>query len=163
MARGTGPAGPGGPMTDYLMVPDPDADPELLLRGVLFGAVGTAGQRCTSTRRLFLHRDIASDITGRLVSAYGQVAIGDPLDPATLMGPLVDGGAVETYSTALETTLRTSRACLRSFQTHNCSWTTSTGIRTEPRAASSSQCAGRCKAPTKAGARLAVPPDGASP
>jgi aldehyde dehydrogenase (NAD+) len=75
----------------------------LLLRGVLFGAVGTAGQRCTSTRRLFLHRDIAGDITERLVSAYGQVTIGDPLDPATLMGPLVDGSAVETYSTALET------------------------------------------------------------
>jgi aldehyde dehydrogenase (NAD+) len=80
-----------------------DADPELLLRGVLFGAVGTAGQRCTSTRRLFLHRDIAGDITERLVRAYGQVDIGDPLDPATLMGPLVDGDAVETYSTALET------------------------------------------------------------
>ncbi len=80
-----------------------DADPELLLRGVLFGAVGTAGQRCTSTRRLFLHRDIAGDITERLVSAYGQVAIGDPLDPATLMGPMVDGSAVETYSAALET------------------------------------------------------------
>ena len=66
-------------------------------------AVGTAGQRCTSTRRLFLHRDIASDITGRLVKAYGQVKIGDPLDPATLMGPMVDGSAVETYSAALET------------------------------------------------------------
>ena len=80
-----------------------DADPGLVLRGVLFGAVGTAGQRCTSTRRLFLHRDIADDITGRLVKAYGQVKVGDPLDPATLMGPMVDGSAVETYSTALET------------------------------------------------------------
>ena len=80
-----------------------DADPGMVLRAVLFGAVGTTGQRCTSTRRLFLHRDIASDITGRLVKAYGQVKIGNPLDPDTLMGPMVDGSAVETYSAALET------------------------------------------------------------
>ncbi|MBV07153.1 MAG: hypothetical protein CMA55_02480 [Euryarchaeota archaeon] len=80
-----------------------DADPGMVLRAVLFGAVGTTGQRCTSTRRLFLHRDIASDITGRLVKAYGQVKVGNPLDPDTLMGPMVDGSAVETYSAALET------------------------------------------------------------
>ena len=58
----------------------PDADPELVLRAVVFGAVGTAGQRCTSTRRLFLHKDIASDMIERLVTSYSQVSIGDPLD-----------------------------------------------------------------------------------
>jgi len=80
----------------------PDADPELVLRAVLFGAVGTAGQRCTSTRRLFLHKSIASDITKRLVRAYSQVKIGNPLDSQTVMGPLVDAKAVNDYKEALE-------------------------------------------------------------
>ncbi len=79
-----------------------DADPELVARAVLFGAVGTAGQRCTSIRRLFLHRAIASKITGRLIAAYRQVRIGDPLDPATLMGPLIDQTAVENMMRGLE-------------------------------------------------------------
>ncbi len=79
-----------------------DADPELALRAVLFGAVGTAGQRCTSTRRLLLQRGIADEFTERLVRAYGQVRIGDPLDERTLMGPLIDGAAVEEMMTALE-------------------------------------------------------------
>ena len=80
----------------------PDADPELVLRAVLFGAVGTAGQRCTSTRRLFLHKSIASDITKRLVRAYSQVKIGNPLDSKIVMGPLVDAKAVDDYKEALE-------------------------------------------------------------
>jgi aldehyde dehydrogenase (NAD+) len=84
----------------------PDADPELVLRAVVFGAVGTAGQRCTSTRRLFLHKDIASDMIERLVTSYSQVSIGDPLDSKTLMGPLVDGTAVNDFTTALETIKR---------------------------------------------------------
>jgi aldehyde dehydrogenase (NAD+) len=67
-----------------------DADPELVLPAVVFGAVGTAGQRCTTTRRLFLQRGIASKIVDALVAAYAQVRIGNPLDPATLMGPLVN-------------------------------------------------------------------------
>src|SRR5579871_3346285 len=67
-----------------------DADPELVVRAVLFGAVGTAGQRCTSTRRLFLQRGIAPKITERLIAAYRQVPIGDPMEPGTLMGPLID-------------------------------------------------------------------------
>jgi aldehyde dehydrogenase (NAD+) len=71
-----------------------DADPDLVLRAVLFGAVGTAGQRCTTTRRLFLQRGIAPKITQALISAYGQVRIGDPMDEATLMGPLVNRRAV---------------------------------------------------------------------
>jgi aldehyde dehydrogenase (NAD+) len=72
-----------------------DADPDLALRAVLFGAVGTAGQRCTTTRRLFLQRGIAGRLTEGLVQAYRQVKIGDPLQEGTLMGPLVNRRAVE--------------------------------------------------------------------
>jgi aldehyde dehydrogenase (NAD+) len=71
-----------------------DANPDLVLRAVLFGAVGTAGQRCTTTRRLFLQRGIAPRITEALVRAYGQVRIGHPLDEQTIMGPLVNRRAV---------------------------------------------------------------------
>jgi aldehyde dehydrogenase (NAD+) len=79
-----------------------DADADLALRAVLFGAVGTSGQRCTTTRRLFLHNSVSDDITDRLVTAYGQVKIGDPLSETTLMGPLVDNGAVNDYKDALK-------------------------------------------------------------
>jgi aldehyde dehydrogenase (NAD+) len=79
-----------------------DADPELVVRAVLFGAVGTAGQRCTSIRRLFLQKSIAPRITERLLAAYRQIRIGDPLDPATLMGPLIDRDAVENMVLGLE-------------------------------------------------------------
>jgi aldehyde dehydrogenase (NAD+) len=72
-----------------------DANPELVLRAVLFGAVGTAGQRCTTTRRLFLQRGIAQKTTEALLSAYGQVRIGDPLDESTMVGPLVNRRAVD--------------------------------------------------------------------
>src|SRR3984893_4054684 len=72
-----------------------DANPDLVLRAVLFGAVGTAGQRCTTTRRLFLQSGIARQITDALIAAYGQVRIGDPLDETTIMGPLVNRRAVE--------------------------------------------------------------------
>ena len=80
----------------------PDADADLALRAILFGAVGTSGQRCTTTRRLFLHNSVSDDITERLVTAYGQVKIGDPLNDTTLMGPLVDDGAVNDYKEALK-------------------------------------------------------------
>jgi aldehyde dehydrogenase (NAD+) len=72
-----------------------DCNPDLLLRAVLFGAVGTAGQRCTTTRRLFLQRGIAARMTDALVSAYRQVKIGNPLEEGTLMGPLVNRRAVD--------------------------------------------------------------------
>jgi aldehyde dehydrogenase (NAD+) len=72
-----------------------DADLDLVLRAVLFGAVGTAGQRCTTTRRLFLQRGIAARLTDALVRAYRQVKIGDPMQETTLMGPLVNSRAVE--------------------------------------------------------------------
>ena len=79
-----------------------DADPDLVVRAVLFGAVGTAGQRCTSIRRLFLQKGIAPRITERLLAAYRQIRIGDPLDPATLMGPLIDRDAVAAMERGLE-------------------------------------------------------------
>ncbi len=79
-----------------------DADLDLAVRGILFGAVGTAGQRCTSTRRIIMHKSIAGELTQRLVKAYKQVAIGDPLEEGTLMGPLVTPAAVEQMKNALE-------------------------------------------------------------
>jgi aldehyde dehydrogenase (NAD+) len=72
-----------------------DANTDLLLRAVLFGAVGTAGQRCTTTRRLFLQRGIAGKMTAALAGAYRQIKIGDPLEEGTLMGPLINRRAVD--------------------------------------------------------------------
>jgi aldehyde dehydrogenase (NAD+) len=79
-----------------------DADLKLALRAVLFAAVGTSGQRCTSLRRLILHRSIAERFLKSLVKAYGSVRIGDPLDRGTLMGPLVSEDAVSDMMAALE-------------------------------------------------------------
>jgi aldehyde dehydrogenase (NAD+) len=79
-----------------------DADLGLALRAVLFAAVGTAGQRCTTTRRLFLQRGIAAEMKRQLVNAYGSIKIGDPLEHGTLMGPLIDQTAVDNMMKALE-------------------------------------------------------------
>ena len=68
---------------------------------IVFGAVGTAGQRCTTTRRVLVHRSRIDELEKKLVHAYAQVRIGNPSDPATLMGPLIDKGAVERYSQAI--------------------------------------------------------------
>ena len=78
------------------------ANPDLVLRAALFGAVGTAGQRCTTLRRLFLDRRIAAAMTERLIAAWKQVRIGDPFDGEVIMGPLVDRDAVDTMTRALE-------------------------------------------------------------
>ena len=80
-----------------------DANLDLALRAILFGAVGTAGQRCTTIRRVFLHQPIAREMTERLVAAYRQIRIGDPLDENTLMGPLVNRAAVEEMMQGLKT------------------------------------------------------------
>jgi aldehyde dehydrogenase (NAD+) len=80
----------------------PSADMNLAMRGIVFGAVGTAGQRCTSTRRVFAHESILSQLTERLVSAYKQVRIGNPLEPGVLMGPLINSKAVDTMQAALK-------------------------------------------------------------
>ena len=79
------------------IVVTPSADLKLALRAIVFGAVGTVGQRCTSTRRLIVHESIYTKLTKMLVDAYRQVRIGNPLDPATLMGPLIDLHAVEAF------------------------------------------------------------------
>jgi aldehyde dehydrogenase (NAD+) len=78
-----------------------DADLELAVRAVLFGAVGTAGQRCTSTRRLIMEKGVAATLTKRLVDAYAQIPIGDPLAEGILMGPMVDEDAVRDHEKAL--------------------------------------------------------------
>jgi aldehyde dehydrogenase (NAD+) len=80
-----------------------DADLDLAVRAILFGAVGTAGQRCTTTRRIMMHKDIADELTDRLERAYRQVPIGDPLEEEILMGPLVNEAAVDDMLAALET------------------------------------------------------------
>jgi aldehyde dehydrogenase (NAD+) len=79
-----------------------DADLGLALRGVVFGAAGTAGQRCTTTRRLFLQKEIAATFSASLVKAYGQIKVGDPLDPSTLMGPLINEKAVAAFKRGVE-------------------------------------------------------------
>jgi aldehyde dehydrogenase (NAD+) len=79
-----------------------DANLDLALRAVLFGAVGTAGQRCTTIRRLFLQKPIAPRLTENLIAAYKQVPIGDPMEPGTLMGPLINAAAVENMHRGLE-------------------------------------------------------------
>ncbi|MFC1687074.1 aldehyde dehydrogenase family protein [Patescibacteria group bacterium] len=80
----------------------PHADLEMATRAILFGAVGTAGQRCTSTRRVIVQESVADELIRRLTSAYGQVCIGDPTDPKTLMGPLVSSDAVCDMFAAIE-------------------------------------------------------------
>ncbi len=78
-----------------------DANLDLAVRAILFGAVGTAGQRCTSTRRIIVHKSVLSALTDRLRTAYAQVTIGDPIDPTTLMGPLVTAQAVTEMEAAV--------------------------------------------------------------
>ncbi|HUO45354.1 MAG TPA: aldehyde dehydrogenase family protein [Acidimicrobiia bacterium] len=80
-----------------------DANLELAMRASLFAAVGTAGQRCTSLRRLIVHEAVADKLIDRLVDAYRRVPIGDPLESGTLMGPLVTSKAIEDMMTALAT------------------------------------------------------------
>jgi aldehyde dehydrogenase (NAD+) len=80
---------------------DETADLQMAIPGIVFGAVGTAGQRCTTTRRLFVHESILDEVTDRLVSAYSQVRIGNSLDSDTLMGPMVDGSAVRDFEKAV--------------------------------------------------------------
>ncbi|HET9486644.1 MAG TPA: aldehyde dehydrogenase family protein [Chryseosolibacter sp.] len=78
-----------------------NANLDIAIRGALFGAVGTAGQRCTTTRRLIVHDDVYDEVKARLVNAYGQLSIGNPLDPANHVGPLIDKHAVKLYQEAL--------------------------------------------------------------
>ncbi len=79
----------------------PDADLELTIIGAVFGAVGTAGQRCTSTRRLIIHESIYDTVVSKLTTAYAQLRVGNPLDTNNHVGPLIDTDAVKMYSNAL--------------------------------------------------------------
>ena len=81
----------------------PSAKLDLALRAVLFAAVGTAGQRCTSLRRLIVHQSVANPLIDRLVTAYGSIKIGDPWEDGVLMGPLINASAVDQMMQALET------------------------------------------------------------
>lgn len=84
------------------LIVTPDADLDMALPAVAFGAVGTAGQRCTTTRRLIIHESIADEFVAKVANAYKQVRIGSPLDEDTLMGPLIDEDAVEQMMAAIE-------------------------------------------------------------
>ncbi len=84
------------------IIVDEDANLDLAVPSIVFGAVGTAGQRCTSTRRVLAHRSRFDELKHALVNAYRQVRIGDPLDPATLMGPLIDEASLERVLAACE-------------------------------------------------------------
>ena len=84
------------------IIVDEAADLNLAIPAIVFGAVGTAGQRCTTTRRLFVHQSMYNDVIKRLQHAYEQVTIGDPLDTHNLMGPLIDEQAVQQFNRAIE-------------------------------------------------------------
>jgi aldehyde dehydrogenase (NAD+) len=84
------------------IIVDESADLELAMRAIVFGAVGTAGQRCTTTRRVMVHRSHAKNLLDQLAGAYRTVVIGDPLADGTLMGPLIDEDAIGSYNAAIE-------------------------------------------------------------
>ena len=84
------------------IIVDESADLDMAVPAIVFGAVGTAGQRCTSTRRIIVHESIYDNLLSRIISAYSQVKIGDPLEDETLMGPLVSQNAVDDYITAID-------------------------------------------------------------
>jgi aldehyde dehydrogenase (NAD+) len=81
----------------------PSADLDLALRGIVFSAAGTAGQRCTTLRRLIVHRSVHDELVDRIGRAYESLPIGDPLAEGTLVGPLVDAASFERMQTALDT------------------------------------------------------------
>jgi aldehyde dehydrogenase (NAD+) len=83
------------------IIVDEFANLDLAVQSIVFGAVGTAGQRCTTTRRVLVHESRLGELEQRLTRAYRQVRIGDPLEPGTLMGPLIDAGAVRQFEAAV--------------------------------------------------------------
>ncbi|HCV49742.1 MAG TPA: aldehyde dehydrogenase family protein, partial [Saprospirales bacterium] len=84
------------------MIVTPNADMNLVLTGAVFGAVGTCGQRCTSTRRLIIHEDLYEEVKTKIAKAYKQIKIGNPLDPKMHMGPLIDTDSVAAYQASLK-------------------------------------------------------------
>src|SRR4030095_12696390 len=86
----------------HALIVAPSADLEMATQSIFFGAVGTAGQRCTSTRRVIMHESVADKVRQKLLSAYKSIPIGNPLDKNTLMGPLIDKGAVDAVLESIE-------------------------------------------------------------
>ena len=84
------------------MIISEHANMDIAIRGAVFGAVGTAGQRCTTTRRLIIHESVYDNFKDLLIKAYDQIKIGDPLDENNHMGPLIDTDAVRMYENAIE-------------------------------------------------------------
>ena len=95
-----------------------DADLDMAVRATLFGAVGTAGQRCTSTRRIIIHKSVKEKFVNSLVKAYSQVPIGNPLDDGILMGPVIDQAAVDLMMTALDRAKKAGAKLLYGGNTH---------------------------------------------
>lgn len=94
------------------IIVDEFANLDLAVPSIVFGAVGTAGQRCTSTRRVFVHESRSKELEQRLLRAYSQIRIGDPLKADTLMGPLIDAGSVQRYRQAIEQAQRSGGTLL---------------------------------------------------
>ncbi len=94
------------------VIVDDTADLDLAVRAVLFGAVGTAGQRCTTTRRLFVQERRYDELVQQLIRAYGQVRIGNPLDQGVLMGPVISQEAVDAYRAAIDEAVKAGGALL---------------------------------------------------
>ena len=90
-----------------------DADLDMVLPAALFGAVGTAGQRCTSTRRILVHESVADELEERLLRAYDDIRIGDPMDENTLCGPLIDQASVDTMAASLASVQKDGGTLLR--------------------------------------------------
>ena len=84
------------------LIVNDDADIDMLVRAAVFACAGTAGQRCTTTRRLILHEKVHDEIVERLKKAYAQIKIGDPIEPGTLYGPMHNQQGVDSYLTAIE-------------------------------------------------------------
>ncbi|OTF78069.1 alpha-aminoadipic semialdehyde dehydrogenase-like protein [Euroglyphus maynei] len=93
------------------IIVDEDADIDMVIRASLFACVGTAGQRCTTTRRIFVHENIYDKIVERLADAYGRVRIGDPLDSDTLYGPLHTEQAVQEYEQTIKSAMESGGRC----------------------------------------------------
>ncbi|HKE96385.1 MAG TPA: aldehyde dehydrogenase family protein [Povalibacter sp.] len=94
------------------IIVDEFANLDLAVPSIVFGAVGTAGQRCTSTRRVFVHESKSRELEERLLRAYSQVRIGNPMEKGTLMGPLIDKSAVERYAAAIQNVKRAGGSVL---------------------------------------------------
>ena len=84
------------------IIVDKSANFDITVPGIVFGSVGTAGQRCTTTRRVFVHQSRMAELQEKLINAYKQIPIGDPLNPKTLMGPIIDEPSLQNLEEAID-------------------------------------------------------------